>query len=98
MNGLDGQQQLRIRSPKSNYPYEASCISKESSFLRELRRPTPSGVHRASSTQRTVRLAVSCPGAPRHPLQVKSASPSPALCSGFSPGKWPGAGTAIHRW
>ena len=98
INGLDGQQQLRIRSPKSNYPHEASCISKESSFLRELRRPTPSGVHRASSTQRTMRLAVRCPGAPRYLLQVKSASPSPALCSGFSPGKWPGAGTAIHRW
>lgn len=30
MNGLDGQQQLRIRFPKSNHPYEAICIPKDS--------------------------------------------------------------------
>ena len=43
MNGLDGQQQLRIRFPKSNHPYEAIFITKDSGP------PTQSGVHLASS-------------------------------------------------
>lgn len=99
MNGLDGQQQLRIRFPKSNYP-----LMKDLHYQGEL---IPLGIQAPHSewgspgqlwvAQCRTRLA-EVSGWPEAPTANEVSLSSPALRSGFSPGKWPSAGTAIHQW